>query len=183
MTKTILTITALVLVAISLLAFSFRKPKQIQIISKVWVDAPASVVYDKIRFQENFPTWSPFKVKDPQQTHKISGADGEIGSRFYWIGGKEKSQGFQEIVSLSPNREIRFSCTIKQPYEAYPNFTYRLSEKEGGVEVVQQFDLEIKFPTTIIAKLIGLEKEMSITNQMGLDLLKTVTEEPVSASL
>lgn len=147
-------------------------PKQISIRSTQWVAGNKQQVFDYIRHLNNFPNWSPFLKADPQQKHWLSGVDGQVGATYHWVGVGEKSEGKQVVVGLEGNSVIRIRCEITVPFEAQPTFVYTLTEKDGGVEVVQQFDNAMPVPANVFGLLFGLKGKMAATNQEGLALLK-----------
>jgi Polyketide cyclase / dehydrase and lipid transport len=151
-------------------------PKKISITSTQFIAAPKQKVFDQIRLMKNFPNWSPFKVQDPEQKFSISGNDGEIGATFHWEGVKEKSKGSQTVSAISGNDQVTIRCNITEPFQANPVFDYTLVEKNGGVEVTQQFDTDMPIPANIFGLLMGLKAEIAATNKQGLELLKKVSE-------
>ncbi len=158
-------------------------PKRISVKNSQFIKASKADVYNQLRFMKNFPNWSPFKVQDPEQKYSISGNDGGIGATFSWEGVKEKSKGSQTIVALKENESLKIKCNITVPFEAKPEYSYELIEKNGGVEVVQNFDTEMPVPSNIFGLLMGLKDKISATNKQGLELLKNVTEKKFTANV
>jgi hypothetical protein len=151
-------------------------PKQIAIRSTQWVAGSKQQVFDHIRHLGKFPGWSPFLKADPQQRHWVTGVDGQVGAAYHWVGVGEKSEGKQVIVGLEGNSVIRMRCDITVPFTGQSTFDYTLIEKDGGVEIVQQFETTLAVPVNVIGLLIGLKGKMATTNQEGLALLKQVLE-------
>jgi uncharacterized membrane protein len=150
--------------------------KEIAIVIEQEVNAPAKDVYDKVRHLKNYPSWSPFLLKDPQQKYSLSNVDGEVGAKFHWVGVKEESEGYQEIVGLEDNKAVNIKCTITVPFEAKPAFDYYFAERGNKTIVTQKFKVQMPFPANIIAHFTNLRKEMKQTNETGLALLKKVCE-------
>jgi hypothetical protein len=164
------------------IALALVAPKHISIRSTQWVAGTKQQVFDHIRHLNNFPGWSPFLKADPQQKHWVTGNDGQVGATFHWVGVAEESEGKQVIVGLEGNSVIRVRCEITVPFEAQPTFVYTLTEKDGGVEVVQQFDNDMPVPANVFGMLFGLEAQMAATNQEGLALLKeALAKQPLVA--
>ncbi|MBX9784210.1 MAG: SRPBCC family protein [Chitinophagaceae bacterium] len=183
MTKAIIiTAVALGVIAVTGVILSLAAPKRISVISSVWVHAPKEEVYNQLRFMKNFPSWSPFRLQDPQQKFSVSGKDGEAGATYSWEGVKEKSKGSQTVTSLTDNNKVIIHCDITEPFTAKPVFDYTLTEKNGGVQVQQQFDVDMPAPSNVFALLLGLKKKMAATNQQGLELLKKVSEQAALVS-
>lgn len=178
MTKTLIIIgIALGAILVAGVILSLVAPKRISVTSTQFIKASSQEVFDQLRFMKNFPNWSPFRVQDPGQKFAVSGQDGLVGATFSWEGVKEKSKGSQKVVALKENELVEIQCNITEPFKSNPTFSYRLTEKSGGVEVVQQFETEMPVPANIFGWLLGLKGKMAVTNQQGLDLLKKVTEE------
>ncbi|WP_340064935.1 SRPBCC family protein [Ascidiimonas aurantiaca] len=174
--KIVLGLVIVLVALVGILSLLAKDEKNISISSTQFVNAPVDVVYDEIRYLENYPNWSPFKVQDPEQKHKVTGQDGQVGATFHWEGVAEESKGSQTITELKKNKLVKVNCDITVPFQANPQFVYRLDAKNGGTEVTLDFDIEMKFPSNIIAYLLGLRDEMRATNQQGLDLLKELAE-------
>lgn len=169
-----------IVIAVGILNVISSDEKEIVIVSEQKIDAPANVVYNKVRNFKNYPSWSPFRLTDPQQKFDITAVDGQVGSKFHWVGVKETSEGYQEIVGLEENKAVKIKCNITVPYEAKPEFNYFLTERDNNTYVRQEFKVKMAFPTNIIAHLMDLRKEMRLTNEKGLSLLKKVCEEDLA---
>jgi uncharacterized membrane protein len=170
-----ITIATLGLAAVVLNIVSSNE-KEITIVIEQEVNAPISEVYDKVRNLKNYPSWSPFRLTDPEQKYSLSNVDGQVGARFHWVGVKEVSEGYQEIVGLEENKAVKIKCNITVPYEAKPEFNYFFTEKDNKTFVKQEFKVEMPFPANVIAHFTDLRKEMKLTNEKGLSQLKKVCE-------
>ncbi|MEL6720509.1 MAG: SRPBCC family protein [Bacteroidota bacterium] len=162
----------LVLLAIAFLA---NAQKTISITSKTLIDASQEEILAVLKSYEKFPEWSPFLVTDPEQKHQVTGKDGEIGSAFHWEGVAEKSKGFQTLTILEEDY-VKMECTISQPFESNPIFEYHLNETTDGVEVTQEFSVEVGGFSNFMMKLFGVQKQMTATNQLGMERLKEFVE-------
>lgn len=154
--------------------------KEIAIVIEQEVNAPVNQVYNKVRNLKNFPSWSPFRLTDPEQKFSLSNVDGQVGARFHWKGVKEVSEGYQEIISLEENKSVKIKCNITVPYEAKPEFNYYFVEKENKTFITQEFKVQMPFPANIIAHFTDLRKDMKLTNEKGLMLLKKVCEKDLA---
>jgi hypothetical protein len=162
--------------AIAIMNLMSLEEKEIVIISEQKINAPVSLVYDKVSHFKNFPSWSPYRLTDPEQKYKITGTDGQVGAKFHWEGVKETSEGFQEIVGLEEDKEVKVKCNITVPFEAKPAFNYYFIEKDNGTIVRQEFKVKMGFPANIIAHFTDLKTDMKFINEKGLSLLKTLCE-------
>jgi hypothetical protein len=184
MTKAvIITGVALGALLVTGVILSLAAPKKIAIVSSQFIHASKQEVFDQLRYMKNFPRWSPFLKQDPDQKFAISGTDGGLGATFSWEGVKEKSKGFQKIVSLSGNSQLKIQCTITEPFQSNPTFNYTLVEKNGGIEVMQQFETDMPVPANVFGLLMGLKGEIAANNKMGLKLLQQVTEKKETVTI
>ncbi len=173
----ILSIIAIV-VAIFLI-YGFYKASQlknIHIQKKVSITSDIEAVYDKIRYLEKFPEWSPFYDADPEQKYEVKGTDGAVGAQFHWDGNKGKDLGYQEIVKLSAPTYVGMKCDIQKPFKASPTFEYALSSNGNDVTVTQDFKLESGLVDSFFMWLFGARKQMEKTNEHGMNLLKKAVE-------
>jgi len=168
----IIAVTTLVLVAA---AFIASAQKTIAITSKTLISASQEEVLAILKSYEKFPEWSPFLVADPEQKHQVTGEDGEVGSTFHWEGVGEKSRGSQTLASIEANY-LKMNCTITEPFQSNPVFEYHLTNTPNGVEVVQEFQVEVGKFSHFMMKLFGVTKEMTATNELGMQRLKDYVE-------
>lgn len=175
--KTLLIVVGILLLIFGLLTIIAKDDKQIKITTTKTIDAPVNQVYDQIRFMKNYPNWSPFKNADPKQKYTVSGNDGNVGATYSWVSVNEEGNGSQTVTELKQNKYVKINCDIKAPFEAKPQFEYYLeSNNPNSTTVKQDFNIEMGFPDYIFSYLFGLRKEMSVTNEKGLSLLKNYLE-------
>lgn len=53
---------------------------------KVFVEAPASKVYEAVSDYRTWTTWSPWLIADPQAITKVSEVPDAVGSTYHWEG-------------------------------------------------------------------------------------------------
>jgi len=168
----IIAATTLILVAVSFIASA---QKTIAITSSTLIDASQEEVLQVLKSYEKFPEWSPFLVSDLEQKYHVTGQDGEVGSTFHWEGMAEKSKGSQTLTTIQKDY-IKMNCTITQPFESNPVFEYHLNNTANGVEVVQEFQVEVGGFSHFMMKLFGVKKQMTETNELGMQRLKDFVE-------
>lgn len=151
--------------------------KVLQIVTTQRIEVAKDAAFNLLRDFERFPEWSPFVVTDPEQKNHVTGKVGQVGSVFHWEGVAEKSQGTQTLAALEGSEYLRMECDITEPFKDQPTFEYQINEVEGGVEVVQTFELKCTGFSYFMLKLFGVKKEMAATNALGLSRLKTLLEE------
>jgi Polyketide cyclase / dehydrase and lipid transport len=159
---------------------AFSQKKVISITSQIGIKAPQSEVFALIKNLERYPEWSPFVVTDPNQKHHLTGTNGENGSTFYWEGVAEKSKGFQVLSANTNNEYLKFDCTIEKPFKGNPVFEYHFNQKDGYIEVVQDFNLHLNGFSYFMTKLFGVKEKMIASNKLGLERLKKLAEKELA---
>jgi uncharacterized protein YndB with AHSA1/START domain len=175
--KTLIIIGAVLAAVIVILAIlAALAPKSIHTQSRVVINKPIEEVFLTTRYLKNFDQWSPWKDTDPEQKTRVEGVDGQVGASFHWQGVKEKSKGYQEIVSLVPNKSIGIACHITEPFASQPTFNFSFTEENGKTIVLNDFDTKMPIPFNVVGMLMGLKKEIKATNDRGLEKLKALCE-------
>lgn len=171
------------LIAIALVVFvvfglyNAQQLKSIQITKSITINNSIEEVFDKVKYLNNFPKWSPFLAQDPSQKYNVTGTDGMVGAKYHWEGNNGKDIGFQEIVSIKENELIKMECDIQKPFVAKPTFNYSFKTTNKGIIVTQDFELESGMTDAFFMWLFGIKNKMEKTNEQGLHLLKKSLEE------
>ena len=150
--------------------------KLLKIVTTQTVEASKTEAFDLLRNFERFPEWSPFVVADPKQKNHTTGEIGQVGSAFHWEGVAEESQGTQTLAAIEGNEYLKMQCNITKPFEDQPIFEYQINEKESGVVVVQNFELQCSGFSYFMMNLFGVKKDIAEINELGLVRLKTLLE-------
>jgi len=106
----------------------------------------------------------------------VKGVDGKVGAQYHWVGNKGKDVGYQEIKTITPLKYVKMECDIQKPFKAKPVFEYTFAEKNGGVEVVQDFNLQSSLIDAFFMWLFNVKSNMAKMNARGLELLKQSIE-------
>ena len=146
------------------------------------IKAEKAEVFDVIRSLSRFPEWSPFILEDPEQKITLGGQDGTIGSTYHWLGVAEKSEGTQTLAALEGEEYVRMECDITVPFKSAPTFEYQLSQEGDEVFVKQIFHLPCSGVSYFMMKLLGIQKKMEETNQLGMNRLKELIEKQTTLS-
>ena len=150
--------------------------KLLKIVTPQTIEVSKTEAFDLLGNFERFPEWSPFIVADPEQKNHTTGEVGQVGSAFHWEGVGEESQGTQTLVAVAGNEYLKMQCNITKPFEDQPIFEYQINETEGGVEVVQNFELECSRFSYFMMNLFGVKKDIAEINELGLVRLKNLLE-------
>jgi Polyketide cyclase / dehydrase and lipid transport len=73
---------------------------------KIRIDAPASVVYERIVDFHRWPTWSPYEELDPDMNRTYVGAESGVGAVYEWSGNLKAGAGRMEIVDALDDERV-----------------------------------------------------------------------------
>jgi hypothetical protein len=169
----------IIVALVAFIAFGFTQAgslQNIQIVKSVTVKGSKQEVFDMVRYLNNFPKWSPFKVQDPTQKVEVKGTDGTVGAQYHWVGNGGEDVGYQEIVKIDTFSFVGMRCDIQKPFVAKPTFDYSFKETANGIEVTQDFKVQSPLVDAFFMWLFSAKAGMETTNQQGLDLLKKAVE-------
>ena len=150
--------------------------KSISIRSTIAVKTTRSQAFDLVRSLKRYPEWSPFLVTDPHQKNFVTGEDGRLGSAFHWEGVDEKSKGTQILERAEENVYVKFVCDMEKPFAGHPVFEYRLKDTDAGVEIQQDFNLQLSTFNYFLTKVFRVKSKMAATNRLGLERLQAILE-------
>jgi effector-binding domain-containing protein len=174
--------TLMVFIIIVTAALSFLLPTSQKIERTTTINAPAAVIYEKLRKLENFNQISVWNQRDSSVVQKLEGTDGTTGAITSWSGDPEISgTGKMTITSLEPNKKIVHAIEFTTPKKGKAVSTITLSESKGSTTVTWQFIKATPRPWNIFNLLYSLDEEKGDDFEAGLLSLKKITE-PVTAT-
>ncbi|CAD5275056.1 MULTISPECIES: SRPBCC family protein [unclassified Imperialibacter] len=156
----------------------FMIPTEYQLERSITINAPKKLVIQQAGRFENFVKWSPWNKLDPNMTYTIQGADGEVGSRYAWVGNDQVGEGSMEITSISENK-IEEDLIFLKPFESKAKVSLTFETTSDGTKVTWAMDSESPRPMNLMNPMMdGL---MGPDFESGLAELKVLSEEVASS--
>lgn len=173
--KIVLIVLAVLIGVIIILGFV--APKKYHVERDVIINAPKPLVFQHIKYWDNWHAWSPWAERDTIMTYSIKGTDGEEGSVYSWVG-DPKITGTGEMVNtgIIKNEEINYRLHFFEPMEDVSDGYLRLSEVDEGTRVVWAFYGTNPFPWNVVMLFMSLEKMVGPDFEHGLAMLKEICE-------
>lgn len=140
----------------ALLLLIFVLPTKVQYIETIEVAAPASSVYDAIRYQTQLMEWSAWPGETKSEC-TVRQQDGQVGAQTVYLqNGKET--GHQEVTGLVENEQVSFFLTSNQaPFEQDTRMHFFLHKAgTNKTRVSLWFDNTLKRPSHLIPYLFGI---------------------------
>ena len=153
-------------------------PSSFHLERSVVIDADKEQIFKQVNDLRNWKNWSPWELKDPSMyigDGLFSNPSSGEGASFNWDSENDEiGKGRIEIIISTTNKYIENKLDFGAG-EAVG--TWNFNENENGVEVVWGMDVEFGFDP--ISKFFGLflEGEVSPYYELGLERLKTFSEE------
>jgi effector-binding domain-containing protein len=114
----------------------------------------------------------------------ISGTDGEIGSKYAWVGDPENTgSGKMTTTAIKPNEEIAYNLHFLVPYESKADGYVGVSKTEDEkTKAVWGFYGDNQFPFNIVMLFMDMEDMMASDFDSGLNMLKDMSEKQFQAA-
>jgi hypothetical protein len=159
--------------------FKASQLTELKIETEITVNAALDSVFMLVADQRHFYKWSPFLYKNPQLKYEIKGAGAMVGTQLHWIGDEtNRDIGYQEIIKLDSPLFISIKCDVKKPFTSQSVFNYTFSGNSRSATVKQSFEMKSSLRSAVFLWILGAKSDIETTNELGLELLRKVLEEP-----
>lgn len=153
-------------------------PKDYHVTRNTSINAPVEIVFQKIKYWNNWGFWSPWAEKDPTMIITVEGVDGEIGSTYTWTGdSKITGSGQMTTKGIVENEEIIYHLHFKEPWDSESDGYVRIKQVGDKTAAVWGFYGRNTFPWNIMSLFVSMEDMMKEDFDRGLELLKQISED------
>lgn len=152
-------------------------PRTYNVSREILISRAKPEVFAYLKSLKKMDEWSPWAQKDPNMEKKFTGVDGEVGATSYWNGNKEVGEGEQEITEIVDGERIASELRFLKPWKSKSD-CYLLVDDASGKEtkVTWGFSGQNKFPMSIMALFVSMDKMVGKDFEEGLRNLKQVLE-------
>ncbi|PCJ93423.1 MAG: polyketide cyclase [Flavobacteriaceae bacterium] len=162
----------LLIIILSLLA-----PKTYKVSRSVEISKPKAEIFKYLLSLKNMDEWSPWAKRDPNMKHSYTGTDGEVGFISRWVGNKDVGEGEQEITKIVDGERIETQLRFLKPWKSVSDAFLSVDDSANGkIKVSWGFTGKNKFPMTIMAMFINMDKMIGKDFEEGLASLKSIME-------
>jgi Polyketide cyclase / dehydrase and lipid transport len=123
---------------------------------KIRIDAPASVVYERIVDFHRWPTWSPYEELDPDMNRTYVGAESGVGAVYEWSGNLKAGPGRMEIVDALDDERVVIDQRNLKPFRSESSTSFALDDSGDGTAVTWS----MTGPATLMTRIMGIFKSM-----------------------
>ncbi|MDN3586409.1 SRPBCC family protein [Pedobacter aquatilis] len=166
----------IVVLAIILVVGSFFLPKTYSVSRSTTINATDSIVYKNIADFNEFYKWNPWAKMEPTAKTTFSGAPGEPGHVYAWVG-KETGSGEMKILKVEPNKQVDIDLFFKEPFESHADTKFDIVPEAGGNKVTWTMSGENNFISKWMCVVMGgMDKMIGKDFESGLASLKEKSE-------
>lgn len=160
-----------------ILVLAMIAPKTYDVSRSIEISRPSNEVFEYLKYLGNMDEWSPWAKKDPNMEKKFTGTDGEVGAISYWNGNKDVGEGEQEIKKIVNGERIDSELRFLKPWKSTSDcYTKIENVGNGKSKVIWGFSGKNKFPMSIMALFMSMDKMVGKDFEEGLATLKSVLE-------
>ncbi len=123
---------------------------------KIRVDAPASVVYERIVDFHRWRAWSPFEELDPEMERTYTGAESGVGAVYEWSGSLKAGAGAMKIVDAVDDERVVIEQRNLKPFRSKSTSTFAINQSGDATAVTWS----MTGPVTLITRIMGIFKSM-----------------------
>lgn len=154
-------------VAVQPNSYSFSRSKTI--------DAPVSLLYNKVNDYKEWPSFSPWLEQDTNATLNFEDKTVGEGAGYSW-NGEDLGEGSMRTLETESNRSIIQKIEFIKPFESQSNINWFFEPTKEGTKVTWQMEGEQDFMTKLYTTFMGsIESNTSPDFERGLFKLDSVT--------
>ncbi|NOZ61497.1 MAG: hypothetical protein GXO74_07425 [Calditrichaeota bacterium] len=180
-TLKIIGIIILILIVI-IIILGLVAPKKYHVERTTVIKAPKDLVFMNVKYWQKWIAWNPWGKQDSTMKITVEGTDGEVGSKYIWVG-DPKLTGKGEMVNtgVKENEEMTFHLHFLEPWESESDGYIRVADTDSGTKVSWAFLGKNPFPWNIMMLFMSMDKTIGPDFEKGLALLKSVCEKQAAA--
>jgi len=146
----ILGVLAVLLVVLCL--FIASRPDEFKVTRSAVIDAPPTVVFEKVDNLQNWNSWSPWAPLDPDAKYAFSGPEAGVGATFAWAGNEQVGEGKMTITESKPLEFVGFHMEFYKPFPGTSETEFTFRPEGNGTLVTWTMTGRNNF----VAKAVGL---------------------------
>ena len=140
---------------------------------KVYIEAPASKVYEAVSDYRTWTTWSPWLIADPEASTKVSEIPDAVGSTYHWQGAVV-GEGELEHLRLEPGKSVEDELRFLKPMKTTCKTALFFQSHGEGTEVTWTMDATL--PWFLFWMIPTIKRMVGMDYQRGLNMLKDLVE-------
>lgn len=169
----------LLLLLIAIIGFSIYvavQPNDYKFSRSRTIDAPTSVLYNKVNDFKEWPSFSPWMEQDREATINYGNKTEGEGASYSWSG-EILGEGSMETLNTVEDSKINQKIEFIKPFEAKSNINWSFEPTPEGTKVTWEMEGEQDFMTKLFTTFTGsIEAGTGPDFERGLFKLDSVTQ-------
>lgn len=173
--KILLGLAGLIVLLLIIAAFV---PRSYTVEREVLINKPKQQVFDYVKTLRNQTNWTTWSKMDPTMKMEFTGADGEVGSTYRWIGDKDNvGEGTQEIKSIRDGERVDIQLHFIKPFDSTaPVWLNTEAVSENQTRVKWGMTGTMPYPMNLMRVIMNIDKMIGDEYQKSLLTLKGILE-------
>ena len=169
-------IIILIIIAIMVI-LGLVAPKKYHVERTTVINAPKDLVFMNVKYWNKWIAWDPWCKMDPTMKITIEGTDGEVGSKYIWVG-DPKLTGKGEMINtgVMENDKMNFHIHFIEPWDSEADGYMKVADVDSGTQVSMAFFGKSPFPWNIMLLFMSMDKNIGPDFEDGLARLKLTCE-------
>ena len=111
-------------------AVLFMRPVPLEVERSATINVPVEEAYAKIADFNQWPTWSPWLIAEPDAKVEVSGDGKKVGDVYSWSG-EIIGEGEMEHQMLDPNKRLVMEIRFMKPFKVNSKVGFKFEAVEG----------------------------------------------------
>lgn len=173
---------ALVVIVALILALAATRPDTFSVERRISIAAPPAKVMPLLADFHSWQSWSPWERLDPNMQRTFSGPASGQGAVYEWTGNSDVGRGRMEITEYTPPSKVVIRLEFREPLAVTNMTTFALAPTATGTDVSWTMNGPMLFVSKIMSVFMSMDTLIGKDFERGLATLKSVAEQPASAS-
>jgi uncharacterized protein YndB with AHSA1/START domain len=168
----------IVVVVAGVLLFAASRPDTFSVQRSTSIKAPPEKIFALVNDLKQWPAWSPWGKKDPNQKITYGLITAGQGASFAWEGNKEVGQGEMKVAASTPASLVRLDLHFIKPFEGRNQVDFKLEAQGDSTQVVWDMSGPAPFINKVMGLFMNFDKMIGKDFEEGLANLKALAEKP-----
>lgn len=140
------------------------------------IDAPDDLIYSLVADFRNWPLWSPWEDRDPNQYRAFEGAPATPSATYAWQGNRDAGDGHARILTTVPPSTVSIDLELTGPHKFNSLLMFLISDsRPTRVEWVMSGESEGL--RQVLSAIRPMDAVMGPDFERGLARLKILAEQ------
>lgn len=143
-----------------------------QVTKSTTINAPIDKVRPLIENFQNWDSWSPWRIVEPECPTEVTGSPGEVGHKMSWDG-EIIGSGSNTLNSIKSD-SISYDLAFLKPFKSKAKVSFQIAEQNDQTKVTWTMDSSMPFFLFFMVK--TMKNWIGMDYDRGLRMLKEISE-------